>query len=147
MGNWRTVTIIGTIDPAEAQAARDFIDVGPVEQGWDRFHCLAYYGPSLCGLGQWIPEGGGQFQAVGNLSERNYGVDDVRDVLIDLVAVAPSLELKVHCGGEYESEDCIATVTVHNGDVRVGDPEVDKVGQGMSELVAQRVDILYGGQR
>lgn len=145
MGDWMTVTIVGSIDPAEAEPARGFIDVGPMEAGWKGFHCLCYYGPSLCGLGQWIPAEGGQIQAVGNLSERNYGTDDIAEVLTKLVELAPSLELKVHCGGPYESKDCTATVTAHEGKVTVGPPEVETVGEGIEALASGRMlDILTG---
>jgi hypothetical protein len=150
MGNWRTVTIVGTIDPADVPAARDFVDIG--RDNWDRFHCLCYTGPSLCGLGRWIPVAPPPdgsvvaIEAFGNLSERDYGVDDVAEVLGRLVNVAPSLTLKVHCGGEWESTTCSATVTVQDGVVSVGDPEVKAVGAGLHERGELRLlAILWGG--
>ncbi len=143
MGDWMTVNIIGTIDAADAPAAVAFVETG---QDWDRFHCLSFAVPSLCGLGRWMPEGGGDINAVGNLSERNYDVSSVASTLRDLVAVAPSLRLKVHCGGEYESTDCVATVTVEDQVVTVGGPEVAKVGEGLQETASGRLfQILAGG--
>ena len=41
--------------------------------------------------------------------------------------VAPSMLLKVHCGGEYESDGCVATISVGEGLVVVGKPEVVSV--------------------
>lgn len=147
MGDWMTVNIVGTIDPADVAAAREFVEIGGDIKEWGRrFHCLCYTGMSLCGLGRWIPEAGGEISVVGNLSERNYGVEDVASTLRDLVAVAPSLRLKVHCGGEYESTDCVATVTVEDQMVTVGEPEVAKVGEGLQETASDRLfQILAGG--
>ena len=35
--------------------------------------------------------------------------------------------LKVHCGGEYESAECVATISVGEGLVVVGKPERETV--------------------
>lgn len=102
--------------------------------------------PSLCGLGRWVPASGGDINAVGNLSERNYDVDSVASTLRDLAVVAPSLRLKVHCGGSYESTECVATVTVQDQVVTVGDPEVAEVGDGLREMATDRLfQVLAGG--
>lgn len=152
MGNWMTVTIEGSIDPADAGAARAFVDitdgtrrfVNHMDVDWDRFHCLCFCGPSLQGLGLWIPEAGGEFRAVGNLAERDYGPESVAETLRGLVAVAPSLRLKVHCGGDYESTDCVATVTVADGTVSLGSPEVAEVGDGLAEMGIARLGVILG---
>jgi hypothetical protein len=137
MGNWRTVTIIGSISAEDAPAARQYINIG---KDYDRFHCLCNTGSvSLCGLDGWMPAGGGQIRAVGNLSERDYGVEDVAEVLTVLAGLAPSLALKVHCGGEWESDECIATVTVADGTVTTGPPERATVGEGLSEIATGRL--------
>ncbi|HCT78708.1 MAG TPA: hypothetical protein DGT23_19535 [Micromonosporaceae bacterium] len=142
MGDWMTVTITGNIDPADAPAARAFINIG---EDWNKFHCLAYYGPSLCGLGPWMPPDGGQINAIGNLSERNYTTKHVADALRQLVAIAPSLTLKVHCGGPYESKQCTATVTAWRGNVTVGPPEVQTVGDRLETLATMRLSrIMFG---
>lgn len=141
MGNWRTVNIEGSLDEADAKAARLFVNTG---EDWGRFHCLAYFGPSLCGLGPWIPSGGGEIRAVGNLSERDYGVEDVAETLTKLVEVAPSLRVAVHCGGEYESTECIATVVVVDGIVITREPAVATVGAGLAELGEGRLRAILG---
>lgn len=141
MGDWMTVTINGTIDPADAPAAIAFVEIG---QDWSRFHPLCFTGISLCGLGRWIPRDGGDINVVGNLSERNYGAEAVAETLGELVAVAPSLSVKVHCGGPYEDKKCTATVTCHEGVVTIGDPEVETVGEGLDELSAFRLGQIVG---
>ncbi len=147
MGDWMTVTVVGTIDPVDVGAACAFVEIGRNYDDWaGRFHCLRYTGPSLCGLGRWIPAGGGEINAVGNLSERNYGPDAVAETLTQLMAVAPSLSLKVHCGGPYEDTTCTATVTAVGGVATVGPPEVEKVGEGLERLAEGRLfGILLGG--
>jgi hypothetical protein len=125
-----TVNITGTIAPVDMPAAKTF--VGTDE---DRFHPLRNYSFSICGLGDWTAE---RIEACGNLSERDYTVEDVAATLRDMVAVVPSLRAKVHCGGDYESEDCVATITVADGVVSVGPPEVPKVG-GLHALATARM--------
>ncbi len=136
MGNWRTVTITGTIDPADVPAARRYVEIG---DDWTNFHCLAFVGMSLCGLGRWVPPLGGTIHAVGNLAERDYTPEDVAEALTGMVAVAPSLAVKVHCGDDWESTTCIATVMAVDGRVSVGEPEVATVGEGMSGQGARRL--------
>lgn len=124
MGDWMTVSIRGHIDSAEAEAAQAFVFIG---RDWDRFHCLCQFdnhGFRGAGLGMWIPAAGGDIKAYGNLSERGYGPHAVAETLEELAKVAPSLTLKVHCGGSYESTDCTATVTLKDGLAVVGDPEL-----------------------
>lgn len=126
MGDWMTVNIHGTINPEDVPAARAFVDVG---DNWDRFHplCTTIYG-GVCGLGQWIPASGGPFTAVGNLAERNFMVADVAEAAGRLAEVAPSLSLKIYCGGPYESLDCVATVLAGGGmPVMITDPEVPRL--------------------
>jgi hypothetical protein len=45
------------------------------------------------------------------------------------VVLAPSMLLKVHCGGEWESEECVATISVGEGLVVTGKPERDTVAE------------------
>lgn len=117
MGNWMTVQIVGTVAAADLPALRRWVRT---EGDWDRFHPLCYFGPSLCGLGDWTAE---TMDTVGNLAERDYSAQDVADALRQAVALAPSLNLKVHCGGDYESSDVVATVTAVDRVVTVGEPE------------------------
>lgn len=146
MGNWRTVTITGSIDAADVPAARAFVELGDRPVDWDRFHCLCWTGPSLCGLGRWIPKDGGQIDAVGNLAERDYGVEEVAETLRNLVAVAPSLDVKVHCGGDWENTTCVATVTAREGQVTISDPEVAEVGGGLEDLATARLGAIMFGR-
>jgi hypothetical protein len=132
MGNWRTVNIVGTIAPPDLAVARAFVNTG---EDNDRFHPLCNYGFSICGLGDWVRE---EVLACGNLSERDYSVEDVVATLREMAATVPSLRLKVHCGGEHESTDCIATITVAEGVVTVGPPEVERLG-GMDALAKGRL--------
>lgn len=76
--------------------------------------------------------------ACGNLAERDYTVADVATVLAELVQLAPSLRLKVHCGDDWESTTCIATITVGGGGVAVGPAEVESVEGAGDDLVTDR---------
>jgi hypothetical protein len=64
----------------------------------------------------------------GNLGERGYGPESVAEELERIAAVCPSLKVKVHCGGDYETLDCVATVSLESGKAKVGDPEVQTIG-------------------
>jgi Tfp pilus assembly protein FimT len=141
MGNWRTVNITGTIDAAETTAVRehlayDYDDTASLRN----FGPLSFnpHRPSLAGIGDWVNT---EVSARGNLAERDYDVEDVAKVLRHLVILAPSMDLKVHCGDDWESTDCIATITVSGGRVEVGPPEVPHVapvsdGEVLTNLLA-----------
>lgn len=92
--------------------------------------------PGLCGLGDWVRP---QVAACGNLAERDFTVADVATVLTELVQLAPSLRLKAHCGDDWESTTCIATITVGGGGVAVGPPEVESVAPAGGDLVTGRL--------
>lgn len=125
VGNWRTVNIVGTIDPAEVEAARRYLAVDRYSQG--RTIGPLSISEGLCSLGDWPAP---TVMAVGNLFERNYSVRDVADHLSKLLDWAPSARLKVHCGADHEDETCVATITVEDGRVTVGDPVSDDVTAG-----------------
>jgi hypothetical protein len=113
MGNWRTVRIVGTCDAEDVGALADAI-------AWNgdfrTLHCLsASYG--LCGIGFWAAS---DINAEGNLSERDYSVEDVAVQLEKLLMVAPSLDVVVHCGGDFEHKDVIASIVVSKGEVKQG---------------------------
>ena len=130
MGNWRTVNIIGTVDKKEVKALRRACLYEFEKDDTIDYHPLCYTKESsLFGLHNWISE---KIMARGNLAERNYSVRDVADTLKELVRVAPSLTLKVHCGADWEEEECIATITVKKGRVTIGKPEVEFV-KGLSD--------------
>lgn len=110
---------MGTCDLTEVDALSQALALD-----WERdWHCLMS-GSGLCGLPNWASE---TINAIGNLIERNYTVDDVAEALKRLAGVAPSLAVKVHCGGDWESLDCVATVTLVDNEVTVGSPEMLKI--------------------
>jgi hypothetical protein len=124
MGNWTTVHISGTCKTEDLPALRKAVNTG---DDWDAFHCLCNTG-GLCGLGDWTGE---TMSAIGNLAERDYDVEDVAEQLKELAKVAPSLNLKVHVGGDYESLDCVATVICKDGVVTI--KELPSIPQGQIE--------------
>ncbi len=147
MGNWRTVNIEGTMSASDAATLRSLLNYGydgmPDEaycRHWEQpWACLGFNSrrPGLGGLGCWPAE---TVSRCGNLAERNYGVEDVAGALRALLPYAPSMLLKVHCGGEWESQECVATVSVGEGLVAVGEPERETVdrpseGQLMANLM------------
>lgn len=130
MGNWRTVNIQGTLSADDAARLREVLDRSlPRREGviWrSEYACLSFSSthPGLAGLGDWPAE---QMNRFGNLAERDYSVEDVAEALKALVQVAPTMLLKVHCGGDWESGTCVATVSVGEGLVVVGKPEQETV--------------------
>jgi hypothetical protein len=137
VGNWRIVQIVGSCAVEDVPALVK-------EIMWDSrrerqpFYCLSHTG-GLAGLPMWVGEA---INAVGNLAERNYGPEDVATDLENLAQVAPSLLVKVHCGGDWESQDCIATVVLENGIVAVEEPEIVRIpdppeGQWRANLFEQ----------
>jgi hypothetical protein len=143
VGNWRTVNIVGTMTAEHAGTLLDLLNYGDYHGGdQERYRrvwgspcaCLAFSlsRPGLCGLGGWPAE---HVSRCGNLAERGFDVEDVAAALRALVHVAPSMLLKVHCGGEYESTECVATVSVGEGLVVVGRPERETVDTPSDEQV------------
>ena len=65
--------------------------------------------------------------AIGNLAERDYTPQDVRDELEELLEIAPSMMLVVHCGGDWESDECVATIRTGEGLAVLLPPEVEKL--------------------
>lgn len=115
MGNWRTVNLHGTLDPTEVGAVRAHLT-----DHSDYFGALSIT-QSLAGLGDWPAP---QIDVAGNLAERNYSVRDVADALRQIVALAPSARLRVHCGDDWESLIPIATITAADGQVSIGPPAI-----------------------
>ena len=117
MGNWRTVHIDGTIDHEQVDAAR--------KACLHTYHALSYgEQPSLCGLHEWPSA---RINAVGNCAERDFSVEDVAEALRIVQQAAPSLRVKVHCGGDYEDKTCVATINVTDTGVSVDPPEVSEI--------------------
>jgi hypothetical protein len=150
MGNWRTVNITGSVDPAGVPVLRARLTYDMCGDDFGAFGPLSFdpSTPGLCSLGDWVRP---VVSACGNLAERDYTVADVAAVLVELAALAPSLRLKVHCGGDWESTACVATITVENGGVTVGPPEVAEVrpageGQAMARFAGYLTG-QYGHRR
>lgn len=123
-----TVNVVGTMTERDAARLRDYLgySYGPGDPALARFGPLSFnrYQPSLCGIGAWPAP---VIDAVGNLAERDYDPEDVADHLRELVTIAGSMLLQVHCGGDYESLVCVATVSVVEGVVAVGKPQVEQL--------------------
>jgi hypothetical protein len=137
MGNWKTVNITGTIPEAEIQPLRDWLgyshDDG--DPGWEHFGPLSFNreSPSLAGLNDWVRT---TVFACGNLAERDYSTGNVAEELRRLLEIAPGMRLKVHCGGDWESGTCTATITVAEGHVTIGPPEAETVAPVSDEQAA-----------
>jgi len=134
MGNWRSVEISGSCPADQVQGLRvaatapDWLE----ENTGNRIeHCLLE-SRSLCGLGAWTSE---KIEANGNLYERDFSIANVADALRFLSAAAPELEMVVHCGGDWESRECVATVRLKDGVVHVGDPEILHVAKISEEAI------------
>lgn len=149
MGNWRTVNVTGTMTGGDAALLRhqlgySFKD-GPDDPAWKRFGPLSFSRdqPSICGLNKWPAP---KVARAGNLAERDFSVDDVAECLRDLVNAAPSMMLTVHCGGDWESLDCTATIRVGEGLVVVGKPEVKHLAEiGDTQMLLNFLTSANGG--
>lgn len=135
MGNWRTVQIVGGMLAEEVPALVAEIDQRLAPGWWkatppkasdhmNKFGPLSYCG-GLCGLPNWPAP---SISAVGNLAERDYDPVAVADHLRELAAVAPSLGVMVHCGGDYEAKECIATVVLFERVAVVRPPQIATIG-------------------
>ncbi len=138
MGNWRTVTMHGTVDRDQVDQLRAACTYDVYGEDWGDFGPLSFdpATPGLASLGDWVRP---TIAAGGNLAERDYSVQDVAEHLGRLVAVAPSLNLVVHCGGENESSECVATIRVAAGEVKVVQPQVAEVSGVTDEQVSGRL--------
>jgi hypothetical protein len=140
MGDWMTVNIVGTCGPDEldalCKAAR--VDIRNPSDDEDEWGPLSVdpSTPSLCGLDCWPAE---SMCVVGNCFERDFTPDCVAEQLRTLVRTAPSLALKVHCGGPYEAKECVKTVTVAGGAVTVGEPEITKLPELSTDMMTGRI--------
>lgn len=133
MGNWRTVEIIGSCPEEDVRGLREFIDCADMfhspyktqqEDAEERWSCMCYPGPSVCGLGIWA---NAEIHRIGNLAERDFSVEDVRHALEKIGKYFSGLELSVHCGGDYESLNCVATVKLKDGVAKILPAEKEKI--------------------
>lgn len=133
MGIWTTVNIVGTCDRSEVSALRAAIDPG---RNYENFHCLSCGG--LAGLNNWASE---IINAAGNLAERDYDAESVRETLEELAKKVPSLKVKVHVGRAGESLECVNTVTLDAGKAVMGPPEIQTLQEKSQE--ASRANFLW----
>ena len=148
MGNWRTVHVTGTMTAKDAAALREHLGYSYDDMDapqWKRFGPLSFSAgkPSLCGLNDWPAE---QVNRSGNLAERDYSPEDVAGQLRELVGIAPSMMIVIHCGGDWESLRCAATIRVGEGVVAVGKPEVAQIEEmPESEAIDNLLRAIGGG--
>ena len=140
MGNWKRVEIIGTCDPSEVNALRAVVCVDFTD---DRWTCIS--GSSgICGLPRWP---NAQIRAVGNLGERDYSAASVADALNHYLRSAPSLDVRVHVGGDYESDECIATVRIDEGRYKVCKAEKETIPEIDPKQIEFNLGLVIGFQR
>jgi hypothetical protein len=127
MGNWMTVMIEGTCDEAEVGPLTEFLTApdwrSDDDAGWDRLGPLSI-SEGLAGIGAWPAR---VMMRIGNCYERGYTPEDVAEQLRRCLEVAPSLDVKVHCGGDYESLKVRASVLCRGGEVGVGEPAREEI--------------------
>jgi hypothetical protein len=141
MGNWRTVRVVGECPEfTEQKKLHAALAVGYMDEKWD---CLCSGG--MCGL----PNFGGksEFNVVGNLGERGYEPECVAKHLRELVKIAPSLRCMIHCGDDYESTKCVATIVAVDGVVEVVPAQVDDVGEIPRDRIERNTLIAMLGGR
>lgn len=147
MGDWRVVNIVGNIAPQDLGSARAFVDLreGTLAHAtidWPRFHCLAYVGHSLAGLGLWPDL---EMDVVGNLAERNCTPQDVHSTLATMATVVPSMDIQCHVGGENESPECVATVVVRDGTSVLMPAQIETLNVlGMADVLANFMRAMRG---
>jgi hypothetical protein len=104
-------------------------------------HCLLNGG--LMGLPNFANP---TFDVVGNLFERGYDHDSVKEALEYLATKAPSLKAKVHLGGDYETADTTHTITLENGVATVGPPEEPTLPEISDEQMAANMVTMMSGR-
>jgi hypothetical protein len=135
MGNWMRVEISGTCAEAEVEALKRVVRYEIMDDGDQHFGPLSS-GGGLLGLSLWPAT---RFHDVGNCAERDYTAQDVAADLEFLANTAPSLCATVHCGADYESPRCEATVTLAEGKATVGPPEVEALPEINDDAIRGRV--------
>jgi hypothetical protein len=120
MGDWRRVQIVGTCGAQDVPKLRAHLAKDFTEDGWGCLHS-----GGICGLPNWGRE---NIDVIGNLGERDYTPQSVGEELARIVeAVAPSLNVRVYVGEEYEGDKCVATVSLGEDGAVVGPPEIENV--------------------
>lgn len=152
MGNWRTVHLQGSVSVDDHPALVKYLHEGYESSEWGCLHS-----GGLGGLQNWAREhaederGRVKFWSFGNLGERDFTPEDVAAEIRRIKdQVAPSLIVRVDCGGDYEDLTCVATVLVGEDDSvavlppMVGwlpeelGPSVEEIGRRMTQMMAQQ---------
>lgn len=139
MGNWRAVQIEGTCDAGEVAALKQYLAVDFDDHRWGPLH-----NGGAGGLPNWAAE---KIDACGNLGERDYSVEAVRDELLKMCGVAPSLCVRVHCGGDHEDTACIATASISRGYAVVLKPGIETVDTPSADQVRASIMAQLSGRR
>lgn len=125
MGDWRRVRIAGEI--------RNLEDIDRLKRAIDmrQMHIepTVGFGPltvvgGICGMPLWPAP---TFDVTGNLAERGYDEESVKEHLKKLGDVAESLTCKVHVGEAYEEDKCVATVILDDEGCRIVEPEIPSI--------------------
>ena len=133
MGDWRIIQITGTCaqrhikildsrircpdsahTPRDSERWNDFVE-GPLSM-----HPKGNHLPGSRYV-DWVRK---TIDYCGLCFERNYTLDDIEHFLWKLAGIAPSLCLKVHCGGDFQNPECIATFHLIDGHVSRLKPEI-----------------------
>ena len=128
MKSWVRVEIQGSCREAEVSALQKALTPG------ETFHSLTSLG--IYGLPNWAAP---SIYAVGNLSERSLGAEEVAVALARLAEVAPSLNVSVHVGGERQSKICVATVVLQEGKVNIAEPEIEEIPEIDEEQLSKHL--------
>ena len=105
------------------------------------WNCLSI-SEGLCGLGGWVQQ---RPNAVGNLAERDYSVDDVKEVMEMIGKKWPGVKLTIHCGGENESDTVVNTLELSDGKVKKLKPKMETLPGMSEELMEGRMkQAIYG---
>lgn len=123
MGNWRTVSIKGSMN---ADEAAEMIKELRSDKTWMLPAACFHIHQSVCGLGMWINEDG-NIDRVGNLAERDFDLEDIEYGLIYLAANYPSLQIMLHAGDDYEDLTCVASFEVKDGSVTRLPHQIEKL--------------------
>lgn len=120
MGNWRTVRIVGTMSAEDASSVKKYLSCGFDGDDWGCLH-----NGGLAGLPNW---GRTNINCIGNLGERGYDEDSIQEELDKISQFAPSMNLIVHLGDNYESTKCVKSIKVENKNVEILEPLIDDIG-------------------
>lgn len=133
MGNWTRIHMIGNARKEDAERLQNWLSLDFESPRWGCLH-----NGGIAGLPNW---GTTDINVVGNLGERDFDINDIRDELIRATAFAPSLELYVHVGDAYESNTCIHTIMVSQKKVIIKAPEVSTIPEISPGQIAEMVQM------